>query len=68
MKISKKKIREIRQLLQDEIADVDITDVEIICTGYRDYEVESFSVNLDADQITGLIKKILERKKILEVI
>ena len=60
MKISEKKIRKIRQLLRDEIVDVTIEDVVIMPTGYREYEVESFIVNLDADGITEQIKRILE--------
>ena len=63
MKISEKKIRKIHQLLRDEIADVTIDDVNIICTGYKDYEIESFTVNLDANNITEQIKRILECDK-----
>ena len=63
MKISDKKIEKIKQLLQDKISDVEITDVVIIPTGYREYEVESFTTNLDPDNITTLIRQILESEE-----
>jgi len=63
MKIDDKKINKIRQLLQDEISDVEITDVVIVPVGYRDYEVESFTTNLDPDNITTLIRQILESEE-----
>ncbi len=63
MKINKEKMNKIKQLLQDEIADVEIDDVEIISIGYREYEVESYSVSLDADTIAEQIKKILEEEE-----
>jgi len=52
-----------RELEQDGIADVEIDDVEIISIGYREYEVESYSVSLDADTIAEQIKKILEEEE-----
>lgn len=60
MKINDKKIEKIRQLLSDEIADATVEDVIIVPTGYREYELESFIISLDADTITELIKQILE--------
>jgi len=63
MKISKEKMDKIKKLLQDEIADVEIDDVEIIATGYREYEVESYSLGLDADTIAEQIKRILEEEE-----
>ena len=63
MKINKEKMNKIKQLLQDEIADVEIDDVEIISIGYREYEVESYSVSLDADTLTEQIKRILEEEE-----
>ena len=62
MKINFRKLNKIRQLLQDEFNDVEITDVEIVPTGYREYEVQGYSINLDAEEITKQIKKILEEE------
>jgi len=63
MKVSKEKMDKIMQLLQDEISDAEISDVDIVVTGYQEYEVESYSLGLDADTIAEQIKKILEGKE-----
>jgi len=63
MQISEKKKQRIRILLRDEINSADLDDVHIIPVGYREYEIESFSINLDGDTIADEIIRILEEEE-----
>jgi hypothetical protein len=62
MQISEKKKQRIRVLLRDEIDSADLDDVHIVPVGYQEYEVESFSINLDGDSIAEEIIRILEEE------
>jgi len=63
MQISEKKKQRIRILLRDEINSADLDDVHIIPVGYREYEIESFLINLDGDTIADEIIRILEEEE-----
>lgn len=63
MKINERKMRKIKEFLQDVIDNIEITDVNVIPVGYRDYEIESFAVSLDADDLVERIKRILEQEE-----
>jgi hypothetical protein len=60
MKISNEKKEMIREMLQMYVDSIEIDNCEIEPVGYREYDLVSFSINLDVDVLLHEILNILE--------
>ena len=54
--MNKNKEKKILKLLNDYISDMELKDIDIVVTGYREYDIDSFKTNLDPKNIYILEK------------